>query len=298
MELWELVARESIRDLVARFNANGDSGRFEQMMKVFADDAVMEAVGTDGSVRRFEGVESVATIFTATKANWDVDVKPVATNHHVRHLTATHQIDLVDETPRGAVATSLSSWAMAWITGVAISTTTASVTTVGSSRIVGRSPMGGLTPARRSDSPSNGQVTGHQLVTCDGGSPTAGAHPSRQPAWSRSHQYRMSRCRWPRARGCREPFALRAASDSPTRLWCSGPPPDRPQGLSREAGSSRFEWKESAPMALASFVMSDTTVVSRSSTTVGGRFSTADRTGGSGSASTRRQHPANRRRTR
>lgn len=97
MELWELVARESIRDLVARYNANGDSGRFEQMMKVFADDAVMELVGTDGSVRRFEGTEHIATIFTATKAHWDVDVKPVATSHHVRHLTATHQIDLVDE---------------------------------------------------------------------------------------------------------------------------------------------------------------------------------------------------------
>jgi hypothetical protein len=98
MELWELVARESIRDLVARFNANGDSGRFEQMMKVFADDAVMELVATDGTVQRFEGTEHIATIFTGTKANWDTDVKPMAANHHVRHLTATHQIDLVDET--------------------------------------------------------------------------------------------------------------------------------------------------------------------------------------------------------
>jgi SnoaL-like domain len=98
VELWELVARESIRDLVARYNANGDSGRFEQMMKVFADDAVVELVGTDGSVRRFEGTEDIATIFTGTKANWDVEVKPKAAGHHVRHLTATHQIDLVDET--------------------------------------------------------------------------------------------------------------------------------------------------------------------------------------------------------
>ena len=108
MELWELVARESIRDLVARYNANGDSGRFEQMMKVFADDAVVELVGTDGSVRRFEGTEDIATIFTGTKANWDVEVKPTAAGHHVRHLTATHQIDLVDETPHAAAATSWS----------------------------------------------------------------------------------------------------------------------------------------------------------------------------------------------
>jgi len=29
MEIWELVARESVRDLVQRYNANGDSGRFD-----------------------------------------------------------------------------------------------------------------------------------------------------------------------------------------------------------------------------------------------------------------------------
>jgi len=98
MELWELVARESIRDLVARYNANGDSGRFGELMKVFAADAIVELVATDGTVRRFEGVESVSTIFADTKADWDATVKPKATGHHVRHLTATHQIDLVDET--------------------------------------------------------------------------------------------------------------------------------------------------------------------------------------------------------
>jgi hypothetical protein len=98
MELWELIARESIRDLVARYNANGDSGRFEEMMKVFADDAVMELVAADGSVQRYEGAAQVATIFTATKSGWDASATGSATRHHVRHFTATHQIDLVDET--------------------------------------------------------------------------------------------------------------------------------------------------------------------------------------------------------
>ena len=32
----ELVARESIRDLVARYNPNGDSGRFDQVVELFA----------------------------------------------------------------------------------------------------------------------------------------------------------------------------------------------------------------------------------------------------------------------
>ena len=42
METWELVARESIRDLIGRYNANGDSGRFDPMLELFAEDATME----------------------------------------------------------------------------------------------------------------------------------------------------------------------------------------------------------------------------------------------------------------
>ena len=36
MTLDELIARESIRDLVARYNANGDSGRFDQVVELMA----------------------------------------------------------------------------------------------------------------------------------------------------------------------------------------------------------------------------------------------------------------------
>jgi hypothetical protein len=110
MELWELIARESIRDLVARYNANGDSGRFPQMLEVFADDASMELVAADGTIRRYDGIDQVATIFTDTKANWDVTVASGTreggsggeasrgkSRHHIRHFTATHQIDLIDE---------------------------------------------------------------------------------------------------------------------------------------------------------------------------------------------------------
>jgi hypothetical protein len=97
MELWELIARESIRDLVARYNANADSGRFAEVLKVFADDAVMELVATDGTVRRFEGTEAIGTIFTGTKGDWDKAMRGAAVPHHVRHFVATHQIDLLDE---------------------------------------------------------------------------------------------------------------------------------------------------------------------------------------------------------
>src|SRR5436305_4632163 len=46
MEQWELAARESIRDLVARYNANGDAGRIEQVLTLFAPDAVLDIEGT------------------------------------------------------------------------------------------------------------------------------------------------------------------------------------------------------------------------------------------------------------
>ena len=96
MELWELIARESIRDLVARYNANGDSGRFEQLLDLFADDAVMELVSVDGEVEHFEGVERIATIFTGTKAGWDDAAAGSRAPHHIRHFVATHQIDVID----------------------------------------------------------------------------------------------------------------------------------------------------------------------------------------------------------
>jgi 3-phenylpropionate/cinnamic acid dioxygenase small subunit len=110
MELWELVARESIRDLVARYNANGDSGRFDQMLAVFADDAVMELVSETGTLRRYEGIDRIASIFTDTKAAWDATVGTLSgaatlsgsaeavdrPRHHVRHFAATHQIDVDD----------------------------------------------------------------------------------------------------------------------------------------------------------------------------------------------------------
>ena len=89
MEIWQLMARESIRDLVARYNANGDTGRFSQVRELFSVDAVMD-IG-DGKV--YQGLDEVMTIFTATKDG--TGANPGLT--HVRHATSTHQIDLIDQ---------------------------------------------------------------------------------------------------------------------------------------------------------------------------------------------------------
>jgi ketosteroid isomerase-like protein len=89
MELWELVARESIRDLVARYNANGDSGRFDQVMELFAPDAVMEPVG-----HVYRGRAEIVTIFErAAEAARRWPHPP-----QIRHNTSTLQIDVASPT--------------------------------------------------------------------------------------------------------------------------------------------------------------------------------------------------------
>jgi hypothetical protein len=41
MELWELVAREEIRQLVARYAQCADSGRFDELVALFAGDGML-----------------------------------------------------------------------------------------------------------------------------------------------------------------------------------------------------------------------------------------------------------------
>jgi ketosteroid isomerase-like protein len=82
------VAREQIRDLVARYNANGDTGRFPQVRALFLEDAVMR-IEPD---QEYVGIESIMTIFTGTSSNTASSALT-----HVRHFTSTHQIDFDDD---------------------------------------------------------------------------------------------------------------------------------------------------------------------------------------------------------
>lgn len=98
METWELIAREQIRDLVARYNACGDSGRFDELMELFWDDAEMEIGGPDGpDVRR--GADAIRSIFTGTADRWKTELAPAAepsAPHYVRHNVSTLVIDVDD----------------------------------------------------------------------------------------------------------------------------------------------------------------------------------------------------------
>jgi len=85
METWELVARESIRDLVARYNSNGDSGRFDEVLALFAPEAIMEVGGAV-----YEGRTAIRTIFTSARSS----VLEHTDRPSLRHFTATLQIDV------------------------------------------------------------------------------------------------------------------------------------------------------------------------------------------------------------
>jgi hypothetical protein len=89
MESWELVARESIRDIVARYNCNGDSGRIEVVMSLFTHDAVLETPGH----APLTGIDAIREFFTGVAGGEDNSFELELLHHH----TATHQIDILDE---------------------------------------------------------------------------------------------------------------------------------------------------------------------------------------------------------
>ncbi len=47
MEMWELVAREHIRDTLARYNWAGDAGRLDELAETFCADGVLEIRGAE-----------------------------------------------------------------------------------------------------------------------------------------------------------------------------------------------------------------------------------------------------------
>jgi ketosteroid isomerase-like protein len=90
MEPFELTARECIRDLVARYNANGDAGRFDAMLALFAEDATLELEGTT-----HRGKSAIRALFESVGQRTGGGAGQSA--RFIRHFTATHQIDVVSE---------------------------------------------------------------------------------------------------------------------------------------------------------------------------------------------------------
>jgi ketosteroid isomerase-like protein len=91
MEHWELSARESIRDLIARYNGNGDSGRIEQVVALFAPDALLDVMGTVHS-----GRDEIRGMFE--QAIGDIAAAGPSEPASLQHHTSTLQIDIDSET--------------------------------------------------------------------------------------------------------------------------------------------------------------------------------------------------------
>jgi hypothetical protein len=85
----DLLAREAVRDLVVRYNSYGDGGLFDHMIGLFAPDAIIEI---DGVAHR--GLDEIRRVFSSVAGRTS---GPEGRPAYLRHCTATHQIDLVDE---------------------------------------------------------------------------------------------------------------------------------------------------------------------------------------------------------
>jgi hypothetical protein len=107
MEIWELLARECIRDTIVRYNSNGDAARWDELEVLFASDAVMDI---DGQI--YEGRPAIMAMFRAVQVSADDDAIPGTQDSpttmtewlargnkpFLRHFTATTQIDVQSET--------------------------------------------------------------------------------------------------------------------------------------------------------------------------------------------------------
>ncbi|MDQ1706122.1 MAG: hypothetical protein QOF18_2488 [Frankiaceae bacterium] len=80
MQEWELVARERLRDLVARYNLAGDRGWIDEVTALFTPDAVLQVDDVEHA-----GVDAIRAVFTN------------ATGPHpelIRHFTGTLELSV------------------------------------------------------------------------------------------------------------------------------------------------------------------------------------------------------------
>jgi SnoaL-like domain len=86
MEMWELVAREQIRDTLARYNWSGDAGRLEGLAETFCVDGVLQIRGAEPLRGRSEITAFLGGVTGKIAA--DADIKPVV-RHNVANILFT-----------------------------------------------------------------------------------------------------------------------------------------------------------------------------------------------------------------
>jgi ketosteroid isomerase-like protein len=87
MQTWELAAREHIRETIARYAHLVDRGRLDEVVALFAEDAVLEA----GEGPPARGRAAIRAVFTETGARLAAGGRP-----HIRHHVSNVSIALGD----------------------------------------------------------------------------------------------------------------------------------------------------------------------------------------------------------
>jgi hypothetical protein len=88
MELWQLTARDEIRELIARLSVLGDRGRVDEMMQSYAPDASFQLKPQEPLVGR----EAITGFFKGVGAPAPTEPAP----RLMRHLVTNTVVDLVD----------------------------------------------------------------------------------------------------------------------------------------------------------------------------------------------------------
>jgi hypothetical protein len=87
LEIWELIAREQIRDTLSRYNWSGDAGRLDGLAETFCTDGVLEIRGLEplrgrSEIQRFLGGVTAKTASSAA-------TKPIV-RHNLTNVLFTH----------------------------------------------------------------------------------------------------------------------------------------------------------------------------------------------------------------
>lgn len=86
VETWELIAREHIRELVASYAQLADTGRFDALLALFAEDAVLHG----GDAPEAHGRDAIRGFLTGT----GTDLKSVTAVQLIRHHVSNLRIEV------------------------------------------------------------------------------------------------------------------------------------------------------------------------------------------------------------
>ena len=82
MEPWELVAREEIRDLVARYAHHADAGRLDELVALFAEDGLLQIDDREP----LRGRDAILALLASTRSGARESPAARSIRHHVSSL--------------------------------------------------------------------------------------------------------------------------------------------------------------------------------------------------------------------